>query len=380
MTPEAAASLCCSAAANHIQRLLETSAIATSMAATTELLSTPTVKRGRYMQGGSIPPRKHSVWYLTDKKGDELEFLNFTSLTRDSFSHLVSLNRHYIKTKTITLAKGRMKRSRVGGRKFNSRDVVAMGLKYLLSPSLLKDLHVQFGASQTTFWELAWFAMDSFIVNVGRDARGRVWWDRSEEHLASCAERTNAFLDIVGVVAMTDGDKLVSKSPQNYLHQNRDYNGWTKDVNRNLVLVWDPFGKIVDAAVNSPGNFHDSKTAWWCKIYKHMEGLPQGFKCCCDDAFKTQGNLKDKLVKTKEAYKEGNTRSHYDQQLTHLRQCSEWGNNILTGVFRVMRSKLPTNNVNRAKIMWACIYLHNWRTETVGRNQIQTYFNNLVDE
>jgi hypothetical protein len=66
-----------------------------------------------------------------------------------------------------------------------------------------------------------------------------------------------------------------------------------------------------------------------------MEGLPQGFKGCCEDAFNTQGNLKDKLVKTKEAYKEGNTRSHYDQQLTHLRQCSEWGNNVLTGVFRV---------------------------------------------
>jgi hypothetical protein len=45
-----------------------------------------------------------------------------------------------------------------------------------------KDLHVQFGASQTTFWELAWFGMDSFILNVGRDVRGRVWWDKSEEH------------------------------------------------------------------------------------------------------------------------------------------------------------------------------------------------------
>ena len=47
----------------------------------------------------------------------------------------------------------------------------------------------------------------------------------------------------------------------------------------------------------------------------------------------------------------------------------------------MLRSKLPTHDVSRVyKIMWNYIYLHNWRTETVGRNQIQTYFNNLVDE
>ena len=94
---------------------------------------------------------------------------------------------------------------------------------------------------------------------------GKVFWDRSEEHLSRCAERTKFFLDISGVVAMVDGDKLGSKSPSDHLLQNRDYNGWTKDVNRNVVLVWDVFGKIVDAAVNAPGTFHDSRSASWCK-------------------------------------------------------------------------------------------------------------------
>ena len=74
---------------------------------------------------------------------------------------------------------------------------------------------------------------------------------------------TSQFLDIPGVVAMMDGDKLRSQKPSNHILQNRDYNGWTKDVNRNLLLVWDPFGKIIDAAVNSPGSFHDSRTTLW---------------------------------------------------------------------------------------------------------------------
>lgn len=27
--------------------------------------------------------------------------------------------------------------------------------------------------------------------------------------------------------------------------------------------------------------------------------------------------------------------------------------------------------------MWACILLHNWRTEMMGQNQIKKYFNNI---
>ena len=81
-------------------------------------------------------------------------------------------------------------------------------------------------------------------------------------------------------------------------------------------------------------------------------------------------------MKTKEAYSDGRgIPSGHDQALTHLRQCSEWGNNVLTGVFRRLKCKLPTDNVHRALIMWSTILLHNWRTETVGRNQIQTYLN-----
>ena len=111
-------------------------------------------------------------------------------------------------------------------------------------------------------------------------------------------------------------------------------------MNRNVVLVWDVFGKIVDAAINAPGTFHDSRSAWWCKIFDHCRDLPDGYKCCCDDAFYTQGDLMNKLVKTKEEFREGMIRSNYDQQLTHLRQCSEWGNNVLTGTFRILKGRL----------------------------------------
>ena len=96
--------------------------------------------------------------------------------------------------------------------------------------------------------------------------------------------------------------------------------------------------------------------------------------------FNTSGILNNKLVKIKDQQKEAASRSSYAMSLTYLRQCFEWGNNILTEVFRRLRSLLPADNMARALIMWSCIYLYNYRTEIIGRNQIRTYFDNLVDE
>lgn len=260
---------------------------------------------------------------------------------------------------------------------FNERDIIAITLRYLLSRSEIKDLHPLFGSVRTSFDYIIDFGINVIISNLINDDRSKIYWDRSIENMDRCARRTKQFLDIPNVVAMIDGDKIETKTPANHILQNRDYNGWTKDVNRNLVLIWDPFGKIVDCAVNCPGNFHDSRSAWWCKLYDHIAHIPDGYLCCCDDAFVTSGELRNKLVKTKEPYNQNNQRTGYDEQLTHLRQCSEWGNNVLTGCFRRLRNPLPTHNIKRARLMWCCILLHNWRTNTVGRNQIKTYFDEL---
>ena len=150
-------------------------------------------------------------------------------------------------------------------------------------------------------------------------------------------------------------------------------------MNRNLVLLWDPYGKIIDAAVNTPGNFHDSKSSLWCDIYQHIKKLPDGFKIVCDSDFATKGDLEGKIVKLKDDATCYEDKTEHERQLTHLRQCSEWGNQVLVGAFRRLKTFLPTSNIKRATIMWCAILLHNWRTETCDRNQIKTHFNYLCE-
>ena len=114
-------------------------------------------------------------------------------------------------------------------------------------------------------------------------------------------EWTEDFEDILDVVGMIDGRNMISLHPPTLLEQNRYYNGWTGDVNRNVVLLWTPDGKIINAAVNTPGSFYDSKSTLWCNIYSHIASLPDRYVVVCDSAFTVKFEMEGKLVKLKES-------------------------------------------------------------------------------
>ena len=332
---------------------------------------------GRYTRGGALPLPVDSIWGRLESNTacDDMEFFMFIGLSHESFSLLVSICEGTINSTPLNRDCGAPDENARKKRLFGPRGVMAMTIKFLTSVAEPKDLYPQFGATSNVFRQGVELGMLSIIANINHP-KIRVYWDRSAEALRKQAERTSMFLDIKGVVGMIDGRKMVSLQPTEWLAQNRDYNGWTKEVNRNVVLLWDTDGLIVDAAVNTPGNFHDSKSSLWARIYDHIADLPDGFVVVCDSAFHCSGPMAGKLVKLKED-KGGFAFSGYDQSLTHLRQSSEWGNGVLCNAFRRLRAPLPTDNVRRAHILWSCILMHNFRTNTCDRNQIRTYFDNL---
>ena len=112
--------------------------------------------------------------------------------------------------------------------------------------------------------------MCAIVENLSEHIASRVFWDISEDSLLRATEETTYFVDCANVIAMLDGDKIKGRQPQETQLQNRDCDGWTKEVHRNYLLLWYAFGKIVDAGVNAPGNYHDSRTATWCGIYHQI--------------------------------------------------------------------------------------------------------------
>ncbi len=236
--------------------------------------SRPCALNGRYRRSGALPLPSKSFWKKVDETGDALEFLHFTLLTRESFDELVMLcGPHILSNGFASAAAGAPKQCHINCRLCKPRDAVAMSLRYLLNTAEHKDLHIHFGVVVSTYIDAFQFGIKALVKLLFNHKKGRVFSDRSVENFHQVAERTAAFLDIPDVVAIIDGTKVQTKAPGDHVLQNRDYNGWTKNGNRNMVLVWDPFGKIADAAINLPGNFHNSKSAWWCNIYKHSVPL-----------------------------------------------------------------------------------------------------------
>jgi len=335
---------------------------------------------GRFLRSGSLSfDPKESIWKNVDEKGDAMEFFHFTSFSREAFQELVDLCTPIVTSLPLRKGANAPSAQQLRKRMYQPRDIIAMTLKYLLSQSEQKNLSVQFGAIASVYSNCVTLGLQAIVTILISNPKACVFWDRSRESLESCAMLTRKFLDLPNVVGMIDGKKLTSLHPSDEMEQNRDWNGWTNDVHRSMVLIWDPKGKIVDAAINLPGNFHDSKASMYGRLYDHIQQLPDPFCIVADSAFQTGGSLKDKVRKLDEN-KYGKTKTDEEKALTHLRQGSEWGNHTLTGCFRRLKNRLPTNNDSRAILQWSCILLHNFRTETCDRNQIKTYFEYINKE
>ena len=335
---------------------------------------------GTYKRGGALPPPQESVWGRLERnsKLGSMEFFMFLGLSRSAFDDLVDLCTPAINENPMNRDYGTPDVKQLRRRLYGPRGIMAMTLKSLTSAAEAKDIYVQFGATAMVYRNAIELGMVAIVANMGHP-KLRVFWDRSEEALERMSRKTAAFLDIPGVIGMVDGRKMTTLYPSGWLEQNRDYNGWTKEVNRNVVLLWSPDGLIIDAAVNCPGNFHDSKSTLWTGMYDHIAALPDGFIVVCDSAFVCTGKMKGKLVKLRDD-KNGFAFTGFDESLTHLRQASEWGNGVLVNAFRRLRRPLPAENVRRAHILWSCILMHNYRTNTCDRNQIATYFNNIFND
>lgn len=361
-------------------------AVVSAVATDSDLLgrNVPRKPNGRYLRT-HLPTPGNSFWRELLAHGDEMAFFNFTALLRGSFTDLVELCKEDLLSMPIRGHTGDIthhspRRCHQRRRLFTPTDIIAMTMKFLTTTAELKDLHPQFGALKTTYDDCVWLGMQVIVKNLINDERAKVFWPINEPgYLERCAERTAMFDQVPNVVGMADGLRRQSKNPRDPLKQNRDFSGYGHDCYRNNVFVWDTYGKIVDCSLNAPGNFHDSKNAFYGRIYRHIACLPDPYCIVADSAFYTRGRLSGKIIKTQQE-QDPEDKSEKASQTTHIRQPSEWGNNSLTGTFRRLQVELPTSNLKRAYVLWSCVLLLNWRTETCDRSQIRTYFDYLKNE
>jgi hypothetical protein len=138
--------------------------------------------------------------------------------------------------------------------------------------------------------------------------------------------------------------------------------------------------KIATAAINYPGSWHDATVCQdlvnWAITFLRTYCL------CVDQGFPRSGDLKGKFVgplsrksRLKLSPILANSLLRRHALYTSLRQASEWGMRALQGTFSRLKSRLTSDKTKRSMLIHSIVYLHNFRTEMMGLNQIAAVFN-----
>ena len=296
-------------------------------------------------------------------------------MNRNTFQALLDLVGPSLTTSSHVQRYGQPRTEDLRRRLYSPRDILAMTIRFMVSKAPTKDLHADFGALQTSFSTYRALGMRMIVQHLVNDDRSKVYWDMSPEVIAANQQRTAFFDAIPGVVGFIDGVQVDTRRHPVYEMQRLDYSGRAKAHKRNMILVWDTYGKIIDCVLNTPGSYHDSRSTAIGYIYEHVTHLPDGAKIVADAAFCSTGEVEGKIVKV-ENYDEVDE-AHIRASITSLRQSAEWGNNTLFGTFSRLQAHLPTCNVERQSRMHTSVLLHNWRAHYGEPNQIRSYFDVL---
>jgi hypothetical protein len=176
-----------------------------------------------------------------------------------------------------------------------------------------------------------------------------------------------------------DGVSIPAECTDERVEQNAFYCGYECDTMVNNIFAYGPDGKVFFAAVNFPGSWADGAlTARFLHIIKKRI---VEYKICVDQGFPRSGEAYGTLVGpiTKRAAR----RLHREVREyllrisnvhTSLRQASKWGMRGLQGTSPCIKKRLPSDHFQRRLVIEAIVLIHNYRTELVGFNQINTVF------
>ena len=182
--------------------------------------------------------------------------------------------------------------------------------------------------------------------------------------------------DIIGFM---DGVSIPAECTDERMEQNAFYCGYDCDTMVNNVFAYGPDGKVFFAAVNFPGSWADGALS--LRFLHAIKKKIGEYKICVDQGFPRSGDAYGTLVGpvTKRAAR----RLHRDVRdyllrisnvHTSLRQASEWGMRGLQATFPRWKKRLPSDHFQRRQVIEAIVLIHNYRTELVGFNQINTVF------
>mgnify|MGYP003386608260 CR=1 FL=1 len=324
-----------------------------------------------YLTRGALLKPRSSPWRKLLSDGDaSTSFLDLTGMTYAAFKELVVI----LYPPTVGVVRGRPPM-------FTNEDKVGLYLMFVGSTMVYKHLCTIFGVVPKTCSDAIKETMLLVVRKLRRHPDAEVKFPDTEEKcmfFANLIRRREP--SITNCIGFLDGVSFHACCSSDEYEQNAHYSGYHCDTMCNNVFLFAPTGIVIGSSINYYGSWGDSAVC--DPIKRKFKRKAPGFSCAVDQGFPRSGEMEGVFIgpistkkrKTlhpiirKETLKLHNT-------YVSLRQSSEWGMRALQGTFPRLKSRLCSDSHRRGDIIESIVLLHNFRTNKVGFNQIQTVFN-----
>ncbi len=188
---------------------------------------------------------------------------------------------------------------------------------------------------------------------------------------------------LTGVFGFVDGLNLAIHDLPVGMLQNAYYNGWLGGCYCSSLFLFGPDGCILWCTLNWPGSWSDAALAR--QLYTILHELPEGFSIAADSAF-TRADMASRIIlplksdEMERASLSVSVRQFVSAIKRHrlalsIRQSAEWGMGALQQMCGRLRHCLSADAKVRRELLNLCCHYYNFRTRTVGLNQIRTVYN-----
>lgn len=182
---------------------------------------------------------------------------------------------------------------------------------------------------------------------------------------------------VENIIGFADGMKVKVQCSECEEQQSLFFNDYDGDTVINNVFCFSPEGKVIFAAVNFPGSWHDSQVA----IDLAQLILETEFAIAVDQGFPRSGLMYGRFVGPMSRRQRSNISPIVQDCVEEehalyisLRQAAEWGMRSLEGTFCRLKTRLTSDSKNRRRYLESIVLLHNFRAVTMSINQIKAVF------
>ncbi|ETN02259.1 hypothetical protein PPTG_16507 [Phytophthora nicotianae INRA-310] len=329
-----------------------------------------------YLTTKCLDPPSESAWMILYKYGNDVNFLNATSLTRPTFNQLLRrFSRFYFIPRHN--ARGRPPKLR------HHHQVLGLLLSFYVGSMEQTTLCLVFGVPPSTLSRTLRRGERALASTLKGYAPARISWPSPSRQveLAMLVEAREPLLQ--HTFGFIDGKNLRVQQPSNSDLQNAMYNGWLHTVFVTGTICFAADGCIIWAKHNCPGSWNDSDTSLGfrnklldpvcCPDPRKNVVSDSAFPCSTSMAGRILTPLKDGDLDRILPSLRSSARTLHNA-ITSVRQAAEWGMGSIQKVYHRLNLPLPYDPELRGVRIDNLFRMCNYRVRTVGISQIRTTF------